>query len=66
MDAGGTRCDARARMGPAGAAEAGPTATRTSGRSKADIMMPTACACGLRESHRLGKETHNGRVVCQI
>jgi hypothetical protein len=51
MDAGGTRCDTRARMGPAGAAEAGPTATRTSGRSKADIMMPTACACGLRESH---------------
>jgi hypothetical protein len=58
--------DARAHMGPTGAAEAGPAMTRTSRRSKADSMTPAACVCGLGESRRLGKETHDGRVVRQI
>jgi hypothetical protein len=56
------RCDARAHMGNAGAAAAGPAVTRTSGRSKADIMTPAACACGLGESCRLGKKTHDAEL----
>jgi hypothetical protein len=38
--------DARAHMGPTGAAESGPAMTRTSRRSKADSMTPAACVCG--------------------